>query len=282
MDNLTEHFIVEKALAELREIKEQLVLLGDRLQQYSEAICDANKTASQKQQPPPEVRAELSIPESVEGARRAYQDKQYRLQKWLTIGTWCAFIAAAIYAGVATLQWSEMKKATQQGVANADRNFRRDERAWVGFKFSEGKLTLTLGKSFFVPTQFVNTGKTPAKNVHGSIRVGVVKRGEPLDFSYAPGRAHYEIFAGTIFPTGAISESFEAIQHGPLKGESIILTKPMLDDIFAGNSIIVVHGKIIYSDIFGTEHWTTYCRYVLHPEIISHECMNYNNTDDNK
>ena len=154
--------------------------------------------------------------------------------------------------------------------------------AWMAFKFMEGSLTLTVGKSSLVPTQLINTGKTPAKNVHGSIRVGIVTRGEPLDFNYRLGRAHYESSAGTIFPNGFINQSFEAFQHAPEKPEAIILTRPLLDDIFSGKSIIVVHGKIIYNDVFGTEHWTTYCRYVLHPELISSECTRYNDTDDNK
>ena len=61
-----------------------------------------------------------------------------------------------------------------------------------------------------------------------------------------------------------------------------VFTAPLKDEIFNAQSLIVVHGRIIYNDIFGTEHWTTYCRYVLHPELISEECTRHNDTDDNK
>ncbi len=152
----------------------------------------------------------------------------------------------------------------------------------MGFKFMEGSITFTLQKSFLVPTQLINTGKTPAKNVHGNIVVGVFKKGEPLDFTYTPGHAHYFVQAGTIFPNGSITESFEAIKHGQDKAEAIIFTRPLKDELFSGQSILVVHGKIEYSDIFGVKHWTTYCRYVLHPELISEECTRYNDTDDNQ
>lgn len=163
--------------------------------------------------------------------------------------------------------------------------FRLEERAWIGFKFVEGNLNFTLNESFLIPTELVNTGKTPAKNVHGYIVTGVFKNGEHLDFSYTADTKHpfYVIQAGTIFPGGKITESFEAEQHGATKAEPILFTEPLKNELFTPHkSYIIVYGKIIYDDIFGTEHWTTYCRYVLHPELISDECIRYNDTDNNK
>jgi len=49
----------------------------------------------------------------------------------------------------------------------------------------------------------------------------------------------------------------------------------MWEEVLNGKSLVVVHGKIEYGDIFGTNHWTTYCRYVLHPELISEQCTRY-------
>jgi hypothetical protein len=59
------------------------------------------------------------------------------------------------------------------------------------------------------------------------------------------------------------------------------MTPDLLKGVFQGDDFIVVHGRITYNDIFGIAHWTTYCRYVLHPEKISEECMRYNETDSN-
>jgi hypothetical protein len=188
--------------------------------------------------------------------------------------------ALIIYAG----QWREMKKATratQDSVTNADRNFRRDERAWIGFSFVPGNIPFTLGKPFLVPTLLINSGKTPAKDVQGNIVVGVFESGKPLDFSYTAGHANYRIAAGTIFPNGSITESFQAIRHGSYKAEAIILDKPLMDDILNSRSLVLVHGKITYSDIFGIEHWTTYCRVVSNPSLIPDDCTRYNDTDSN-
>jgi hypothetical protein len=147
-------------------------------------------------------------------------------------------LAVVVYAVLTYKQWQEMKRSTDAATGN----FKMDERAWMGFSFAEGNLTLTLNKSFLVPTELVNTGKTPAQNVHGDIVVGVFRKGEPLDFTYGTGHAHYGVAAGTIFPGGKIVESFEAIRHGQRKAEPIIFTAPVKDEIFSGGSFIVVHG----------------------------------------
>jgi len=185
--------------------------------------------------------------------------------------------------GIYTLQWREMRKATratQDSVTNADRNFRRDERAWVSFSFGPGSVTFTIGKPFLVPTLLINTGKTPAKNVEGNIVVGVFERGKPLDFSYAAGHANYRVAAGTIFPNGSITESFEGIEHGTDHANAIIITKSLAEEILTNRSLVIVHGRITYYDIFGDQHRTTYCRVVSNPSLIPEDCTHYNNTDD--
>jgi hypothetical protein len=189
-------------------------------------------------------------------------------------------IAACIYGN----QLGEMRKttkATQQSVTDAQLNFRRDERAWMGFSFVPGTITFTVGKSFFVPTLLINTGKTPAKNVEGNIVVGIFERGKPLDFAYTSGHTNYRIAAGTIFPNGSITESFQAIRHGETSAEAIVIDKPLLGELLNSTKLVIVHGKVTYEDIFGVQHWTRYCRVVSNPSLIPNDCMRYNETDEN-
>lgn len=225
-------------------------------------------TSSESHSSPPPTCCESSCK-----AHKEKRDWHDHVTLWMEI---IGVIFLIAYTTVAAFQWYEMKKSTEA----ANRNFRRDERSWMAFKFMEGNITFTMNKSFLVPTEIMNTGKTPAKNVRGNIVIGVFKKGERLDFTYTPGHANYAITAGTIFPTGKIVESFEAIKHGQERAEAIIFTGLLKDELVSGQSLLVVHGRIVYNDIFGTEHWTTYCRYVLHPELISEECTRYNDTDD--
>ena len=217
--------------------------------------------------------------------QKAKEDKKERRKRIKYRAELAVGFFVIVYTLVTVGIWYANKKVaedTHQSVVNADANFRIDERAWMAFKFMEGNITFTVDKSFLVPTELVNTGKTPAKNVHGNIVVGVFKKGEALDFTYSPGHANYAVRAGTIFPNGKIVESFEAIQHGQEHAEPIVFTTALKDELWNAKSFVVVHGRISYNDIFGKEHWTTYCRYVLHPELISEECTRYNDTDDNK
>jgi hypothetical protein len=201
---------------------------------------------------------------------------------WVQLGLGVIGIAAILIYWGQLCEMRKTAKLTQDSVTNADRNFRIDERAWMAFGFKDqGSITLTFNKSFLVPVELRNTGKTPAKNIHGVVVVGVFKKGEPLDFTYTFGHAHYGVQAGAVFPNGSIVESFEAIKHGQEHAEAIIFTPSLKDELFNARSFIVTYGRIDYNDIFGREHWTTYCRYVLHPELISDECTRYNNADSN-
>jgi len=205
------------------------------------------------------------------------------LEKLNYAGQFCLVVVGIVAACIYGRQLSEMKKTTtttQQAVADAELNFRREERAWVGFSFVPGSITFTVGQPFFVPTLLINTGKTPARNVEGNIVVGVFERGEPLEFTYTPGHASYRIAAGTLFPNGSITESFQAMRHGEAHAEAIVIDKP-LSDLLSSTKLVIVHGKITYSDIFGIQHWTRYCRVVSNPSLIPDDCVRYNETDEN-
>lgn len=191
-----------------------------------------------------------------------------------------------LYTIVSICLWRSAQHANEisnTSVENADRNFRIDERAWVGFGIG-GTVTFNLNQSFLIPTRTSNTGKTPAKNVHGNVVVGVFKKGEPLNFDYnaGHGNANWGIESGTIFPNGSVDESFQGLHTGANgKAEAILLKKPLYEAIRTGQSFIIVHGEITYNDIFGTVHWTTFCRYATNPSLISKQCIEHNETDNN-
>jgi hypothetical protein len=171
--------------------------------------------------------------------------------------------------------------AAQTSAKNAHADFIRDERAWMGVSFGQGNISLADGQPFSVPLTFINTGKTPAKNVEGWIVVGIFDNGERLDFKYRHGHAHYRIHGGTIFPNGPMTESFQGIKHGKKHAEPILITPSNRENVSSGRAFLIIHGKIAYTDIFGIKHWTTFCRFANQPSLISEECTRYNDTDDN-
>jgi len=101
-----------------------------RSQQHAGSIGDNYEGEGQNRQPSPEIkiRAELYTPESIERQKAANDNRNYRVQRLLTIGTWLTFLAAAIYAGISLKIWLEMQEQTR-----IQRNlFINSERAWVG------------------------------------------------------------------------------------------------------------------------------------------------------
>jgi hypothetical protein len=226
-------------------------------------------------------------------ARREYYiaENKDRQSAWRQLKPWVETSGVLAAIGIVVLTFCTLVKVNEQVsvarnqlVASVD-NFRVDERPWVGISFTAAaKIQVTVGKSFFVPISLINSGKTPAKDVTGNIAIDLVGNGVPIKFTYAPGRASYKIFVGTIFPTGmgSVDRSFESIHHGSDKAEPTIITKPIFDSILANHVLAVIHGRIEYSDPFGTEHWTTFCRNVFNPSVIPIDCMRYNDTDQNR
>ena len=59
------------------------------------------------------VTAELRTPEHIERQKIANDDRRYRLQRWLTVGAWLAFAAAAVYAWLTYEMLREMRDSSQ-------------------------------------------------------------------------------------------------------------------------------------------------------------------------
>ena len=159
MDVITQRFIAigNKLLAELR-----LVRTG--IQQLVSGVHDAKGAQNQQQEhEPPVVRAELQIPEAIERETREDRKKQYKVQVWLAISTSLAFIAAAIYAGIAALQWKEMMRAANAAASAAEtakETLHTSERAYIMNEAPE----LDPAKKA-INVLFVNTGRIPSGEV---------------------------------------------------------------------------------------------------------------------
>ena len=112
-----------------------------------------NETAGARVPANISIKAELHTPERVERQRQANEDRNYRMQRWLTWGTWAAVFAASIYAAINYSMLSEM---------------RRSERPWLGIEggISVDKKPFGAGRSqWTVSTKIWNYGASPATNV---------------------------------------------------------------------------------------------------------------------
>ena len=151
MEKAKQEFLgfTKKVLAELRSFGATLLGIQERLSSIRDQQDAANQRQMQERQRPPILQEILEIPEPARREKRASDERQYCVQVWLTIGTWLAFVAAAIYAAIAASQLGQMRVATekagitadvaQKQLALAERSlgatmdtFHLEQRAWIG------------------------------------------------------------------------------------------------------------------------------------------------------
>lgn len=184
------------------------------LRKSVDAICDEYKTQQEnnRNQAPPSVviNSELQVPEATERDHRRRDDRAHRQQIWLTVGTWLAFGAAAIYAGYAARQVGQMRcanklaeEANKQTKEIADRQFTASQQqleytqaAKLVYQpsFSVGGLQSNGGGGQMFGLRFTNIGHESATGIlydltiseistrDGTAKVILTKKGERHQF----------------------------------------------------------------------------------------------------
>lgn len=170
-----------------------LATIADRLKAIHKVLDDLCRSVGARDEREREeskketkVSAEIRFPELVERDRASQQKKQHRTQKIIAAGTWAAFVAASIYAGLAARQLIQMRKATTaatQANIDAQDRFRKDERPYIwlsanGFGHPEVSPTGQIVWTY----HFTVYGKSPAFNVRSRRYISV--DGGPFVESY--------------------------------------------------------------------------------------------------
>jgi hypothetical protein len=251
MDIITQRFIAigNKFLAELR-------LLLNGIQQLVGAVHDAEEARHHgPQQQPPVLRAELQIPETIERETAKRDKRHYRVQIWLAFATTLAFIAAAIYAGIAAAQWNTMKKTygeiktqTEQ-VTQQTTLLRRQlvgtQAAVIRLSNDEGRSVVRLwpdiGPQGQLSLLLVNDGHVLAREVTGEISLNRVR-----------------IPDGSVIPNSKTSFpiNFPIVDIGDIRASTQVVplfeVSPHDDGLFRDTKIAIrVEIRIQYDDGFG-------------------------------
>lgn len=193
MDFITQRFIAigNRLLAELRRIGDAIGVLQADAQQQIESVNASKERDEQKEEVRPiwldDVLAKY---DQAEGDQTARDERHYRIQNSIRWATWCAFIAATFYGGVAALQWRTMNEsykeiakqtpkiaeaagAASQANIDARERFREDERPYIWFTntglggpqyFPNPNTNPPTGQVYW-PYHYTDYGKTPAYGV---------------------------------------------------------------------------------------------------------------------
>lgn len=214
----------------LDKIRSSLESLKDSLKEQTRTIHDAHEADRKTQQQIRSALSDLRVTDDEKRDNRTRHNQNFSIQVLLTIGTLGAFFSAAIYAGIAKDQLGEMKTATEK----SEEALKIDQRAWVTVNKIEPNKECAWRAIIFR-----NSGKSPALNfqIFGAaepVRKGV-KPSEPEKLM--PGK-------GIISPDG--------IFHSCVGDKQT-------DEFDWSKTDLVVHGRIVYDDIFSTGHWTAFC-----------------------
>lgn len=126
-----------------------------------------------------------------------------------------------------------------------------EQRAWVGVSEIAAD-PLKVGRRISCRAFVANSGKTPAKNVRGWIRIRDHDPEGAVPFVYmgqgdAPLQSAYVLAP----QPSAYRPSILVMSDAPL-------TLPVLDRFNAGRLVVYIYGRIEYDDVFGRPHWTQF------------------------
>jgi len=181
-------------------------------------------------------------------------------------------VIGAVYSFLAYQQWQAMNTAADL----QSKALHVDQRAWVAESDITGKPAK--GELYKVTVVFKNTGKTPAKQRPGvsasCFRMKEISDPDPDFEKEVVTEAAGNIFTKALIPpNGAFQQELNPIRGQKLTDDDISrLSDPTL--------VMLVFGKVVYSDIFGCEHWSTYC-YRAYPDGTFVAYGPYNDSDEN-
>jgi uncharacterized protein YhhL (DUF1145 family) len=260
-------------------------------------------------------------------SHRAVKDKEpaeRRIREWLQIATNVTLVIVGIFAvciyggqlkvmrgqlGEIVKQYPEVQKqakASQDSVAEVERQTRLDQRPWIKFQSGgpspDRSFASAIGQPLRVPIRFINIGKTAALRVKGMIIVEIVPMGKdppiPNDIAAitaegqaSPPRSYfikkipgtqYEssiVYPGDPADTIAIRSKF--IANGRIDNPPFTLEEAK--SFQGGKLYLAIWGEIWYFDIFGIEHWTKFCSLANSGgnPIEGEKCAKFGGVDNN-
>jgi hypothetical protein len=156
-------------------------------------------------------------------------------------------------------------------IESADKNSRIDQRAWIGvmkveFYHDKDKKYLTN-----VRPHFMNTGKSPAKNVDVAFVSEFISANEKPDFTKEEKMMPES--KGILMQNQIGSDISPPLIH---EGKFIPVS-----EINSGNRYLCIHGIIKYDDIYNIHHWYTFCAYANINLDGYIPCKEHNDTDNN-
>lgn len=252
------------------------------------------------------VTGEIRVSGSVETNITSGFIEQYKAAKnentprdnWRFVVEVITLIVLLAYAGITAFIYlanNTSAKAALSAANTADSTLRLTERAWIVVKLNPpfdftkfpDKAPVTLNVTF------LNTGKTPAWNVKGTIAANLMPTSYSPDFSYQTGSGEEVTLGGTMSPDHPIIMAITpkitrdnltiSSETGPV-GEAATVSENLRINIRKNAWYLAINGRVTYDDIFGDHHWVQFCFPLGNDTTFGFtkanmDCTKYNDTD---
>ena len=174
------------------------------------------------------------------------------------------------------------EKTAQQGKRALDATIqqsRLEQRAWVGvvhtispgYKEGEQNVYVKDGQPIKMGVTIVNSGKTPARNVHTNVSVFYLKSTD----EFVPTFNELTTIGAEPSTTVIQPSAFSSINAGPIP-EVGSINKTDIANITNGRYILYIAGKITYEDVFKRPHSTLFCLFLDPSLTVFNTCKNHN------
>jgi len=174
--------------------------------------------------------------------------------------------------------------AAQDSVKAIQRQMRQQERAWL--TLSETGITIPEeNRPIELYVRAIDTGKTPARNVHGHTMVKTVEFNKEAALTFP--NPHRIDNIGILQPGETMNAIATTIR--PINSTMLLESRPLeqreRDELIAGDRYVVVYTKVTYDDIFRVHHWIKKCWWKVfspkHLGVYADNCANYAEVDNN-
>jgi hypothetical protein len=188
---------------------------------------------------------------------------------------------------------------TKKSVETLQRQIRLDQRPWIKFDLGDGSdqfhWRTQVGAPMQFPIRFTNTGKTPAKHVLASIylkiipkdtmpRLPVYPKGQEIPKgSIKEALVGFDIAAGRIFAGSHVNQTVGMAELVGGHAREKVLSVSDANDLVQKRSFLLMYGRIVYYDGFGTEHWSIFCNaaFIDGSSANLPKCANFADDDNN-
>jgi hypothetical protein len=201
--------------------------------------------------------------------------------RWRLTPLAVAEVGLVLTAVIAVIYYFQLR-SMQDSVRLTGLALEADQRPWA--KLDYGKTQLVSSLPVIQQITITDIGKTPLLRLRAHLAMELVPNGSPPKFDW--NRAHMESKVPILLPN---SPNVIPAELRDSNDALYIVTPAEIDDIKAGQLVLLTYARVAYDDTLGVGHWQQFCNWTAFPGVdqlnqtVTHtKCAEFNDTEKQK